>query len=191
MNAANDSSTSISVTWESIPEEHRRGVIIKYTVTITEADTGNVTTAEADGWNNSIKIDGLKKYTLYNVTVSASTSKGTSIESNVSQIRTDEDGKVIVNMVNTYHHYRYHRHHHHHYRHHHHYHHCRRHHHLSPSPSSSSSLSSSSSALSLSSSISLPLLSSSSSSSSSALSLSSSISLLLLSSSSSSSLSSL
>ena len=127
MNAANHSSTSISVTWKSIPQEHRRGRIKEYTVTVTEVETGSFTrTTEANWGNNSIKILGLKKYTLYNVTVSASTSKGASSESKVYQIRTAEDGKVIINMIIANHHY--HNHHHHYHHHHHHQHDHRRHH---------------------------------------------------------------
>ena len=66
-------------------------------MTVTEVKTGIVNRTTVANWgNNSIKIHGLKKYTLYNVTVAASTGKGTSNESKVHQIRTAEDGKVIV-----------------------------------------------------------------------------------------------
>ena len=117
--------------------EHRRGRIKEYTVTVTEVETGNFTRSTANWGNNSIKIHGLKKYTLYNVTVSASTSKGASSESKVYQIRTAEDGKVIINMIIANHHYDKHHHHYHHHHHHqhdhrrhhrHHYHHHHRHH---------------------------------------------------------------
>jgi len=86
------------LSWDEVPEQHRRGEIIGYQVKIVEQGGGNVAQ-----YNNTTKkrltISGLKKFTFYNITVAARTSKGISNESQVFQIQTAEDGKPTVITV--------------------------------------------------------------------------------------------
>lgn len=91
---ANQSSTSVSVSWRRVPKEHRRGKIIAYVVKITDVSTETSTEKVYNDSNIlNVTIDGLKKYTLYRVTVSAKTSKGASNASREYKLRTAEDGK--------------------------------------------------------------------------------------------------
>jgi len=90
-------STRITLSWEAVPIQHQRGEIISYVVKVVKSDGGNVTQHNAA--TQRLDIGDLEKFTLYNITVSASTSKGTSNASSVFQIRTAEDGKPIVIIV--------------------------------------------------------------------------------------------
>lgn len=104
VNGTKENSTSITVSWGSVPIQHRRGVIIGYVVTVVEHGGGSETQYNAS--NRSLNIGGLKKFTFYNITVSARTSKGISNASAVFRIQTAEDGKLIsyscsVNCMNT------------------------------------------------------------------------------------------
>lgn len=88
-------STTISISWEAVPEQYRNGIIIGYNVSIVESD-GYLDT-ECMYLNSSgalhLTIDGLEKYTEYNITVSAKTSKGVSDESLVIHVQTAQDGE--------------------------------------------------------------------------------------------------
>lgn len=90
-------STRITLSWEAVPIQHQRGEIINYVVKVVKSDGGNVTQYNAT--TLGLDIGGLEKFTFYKITVSASTSKGTSNASSVFQIRTAEDGKPIVIIV--------------------------------------------------------------------------------------------
>ena len=80
-----------------MPIKHRRGKIIGYLVKVQEHVGGNVT--EHNTTEQSLNITGLKKFTFYNITVSAGTSKGLSNASIVFRIQTAEDGKPTVIIV--------------------------------------------------------------------------------------------
>lgn len=69
---------------------------------VVEHDGVNVTQYNAT--NRSLTIVGLKKFTFYNITVSARTSKGISKDTTVFRIQTAEDGKqtVIIALFNKY-----------------------------------------------------------------------------------------
>ena len=100
VSGTSERSTSITLSWDEVPKQHRRGEIIGYQLKIVEQDGGNVTQYNTTT-NRSLTIPGLKKFTFYNITVSARTSKGISNESQVFQIRTAEDGKptVIIDLL--------------------------------------------------------------------------------------------
>ena len=80
-----------------MPVQDRRGEIIGYLVKVQEHVGGNVT--KHNTTKRSLNITGLNKFTFYNITVSARTSKGFSNASIVFRIRTDEDGKPTVIIV--------------------------------------------------------------------------------------------
>jgi len=93
----NESSTNITLSWDAVPIEHQRGEIIGYVVRVVEQ--GGVNETKYNATNRSITIRDLKKFTFYNIRVSARTSKGISNYSTVFEIRTAEDGKPTVKIV--------------------------------------------------------------------------------------------
>ena len=88
-------STTISISWEAVPEEHRNGIIIGYIVNIYDdfPDLLNKTFNISGALNLHLTIYGLEKFTEYQITVSAKTSKGVSNESPVIDVQTAEDGE--------------------------------------------------------------------------------------------------
>lgn len=92
----NKTSTSITLSWDAVPTKHRRGEI-GYLVKVVEHGGGNVT--QYNTTKQSLTIGPLKKFTFYNITVSARTSKGISNASTVFRIQTAEDGKPTVIIV--------------------------------------------------------------------------------------------
>lgn len=79
-----------------MPTKHRRGEI-GYLVKVVEHGGGNVT--QYNTTKQSLTIGPLKKFTFYNITVSARTSKGISNASTVFRVQTAEDGKPTVIIV--------------------------------------------------------------------------------------------
>lgn len=92
----NKTSTSITLSWDAVPTKHRRGEI-GYLVKVVEHGGGNVT--QYNTTKQSLTIGPLKKFTFYNITVSARTSKGISNASTAFRIQTAEDGKPTVIIV--------------------------------------------------------------------------------------------
>ena len=90
----NTSSTSILVSWDEVPANQQNGIITGYTVTYqsqTENHNGSVSVGPNDRQKN---ITGLKEYVNYNITVFASTVKGSGPPSSpVLVVRTDQDSK--------------------------------------------------------------------------------------------------
>ena len=92
--AVNESSTSIVVSWEPVPERHRHGVIRNYAVDVAECDDGaGIPTKTFNTTDFQITIDGLKKFTCYQVKVKAGTIKGHSKFSPPYDCKTGQDGK--------------------------------------------------------------------------------------------------
>lgn len=92
----NKTSTSITLSWDAVPTKHRRGEI-GYLVKVVEHGGGNE--EQHNTTNRTLNISGLKKFTFYNITVSARTSKGISNASTVFRVQTAEDGKPTVIIV--------------------------------------------------------------------------------------------
>ncbi|XP_078352738.1 uncharacterized protein LOC144637533 isoform X2 [Oculina patagonica] len=94
--AYNISSTGIRVTWDPLPPENRRGIILGYKITfqkfvnsrrrrsIEEPATVNADILSTD-------LVGLEKFTNYCMSAEAFNSKGSSNETNTTCISTDED----------------------------------------------------------------------------------------------------
>lgn len=80
-----------------MPTKHRRGEI-GYLVKVVEHGGGNEEQHNTTT-NRTLNISGLKKFTFYNITVSARTSKGISNASTAFRIQTAEDGKPTVIIV--------------------------------------------------------------------------------------------
>ena len=89
----NTSSTSISVSWEAVQADLQNGIITGYNITYqsqTENDNGVVKAGPNDLQAN---LTGLKEFVKYNISVVAFTAKGDGPPSNITVVRTDEDGK--------------------------------------------------------------------------------------------------
>ncbi|XP_044163802.1 receptor-type tyrosine-protein phosphatase delta-like isoform X2 [Acropora millepora] len=86
----NASSTSIFVSWGQVPFPDQNGVIVSYTVTYT-GPSGPAETKKVFPPANHTTLTGLNKYTNYNITVFASTSKGAGNQSTPIVVITDED----------------------------------------------------------------------------------------------------
>ena len=96
MTGHSTSSTSISVSWDPVPAEHQNGIITGYTV-VYQSKTENHTGNEPAGPSELNKeLTGLKEYVFYDITVTASTVKGTGPPSSpILVVTTDQDSKYI------------------------------------------------------------------------------------------------
>ena len=66
------SSTTLAIVWEPPPPETRNGIIQRYTIRITEVETGMTTTLYME--TTSVNVTSLHPYYTYSCTVAAETS---------------------------------------------------------------------------------------------------------------------
>ena len=86
-------STALHVRWIDVPDPYKNGIIEGYKVHYMEIDgNGSAVTEDFPPSQRSLSIEGLKKFTLYNVTVLAYTSKGDGVVT-WKVLMTDQDGK--------------------------------------------------------------------------------------------------
>ena len=74
----------------------QNGVILSYTVTYRALPSGSSQTKDVTAPANQTTLTGLHKYTNYNITVFASTSKGGGNQSTPIVVITDEDSKFVI-----------------------------------------------------------------------------------------------
>ena len=86
-------STSLTVAWQR--PEVVRGMLTSYTVHYTN-DQGVSQQRTAARTSLAVTIDGLQAYTVYRVSVTASTDAGASVNSAEVTARTSEGGKLRV-----------------------------------------------------------------------------------------------
>ena len=90
------SSTSMTVTWESVPDIHQNGIITQYEVQYsTESAFGGTATVITPASNMTINLAGLEEYTEYSIRVSAHTVVGAGSFSQPLIATTHEDGKTL------------------------------------------------------------------------------------------------
>ena len=91
----NQSSTSIWVDWENVPEADQNGIVLTYTVTYTAFPGGILRTAIVKAPTTHVTLRGLEEYRNYSILVFASTVKG---DGNASDpiIVTTKDRKAHV-----------------------------------------------------------------------------------------------
>ena len=82
---------SVSLTWDPPPPENRNGIIISYTINLTEGETGQILQIFAE--TNNLTIDSLRPFTAYILSITATTSVGVGSFSSVLQFTTPEDSK--------------------------------------------------------------------------------------------------
>ena len=93
------SSTAILVTWDTVPEIDRNGIIIQYQVefnqsTFNEVSSSSLTTT--DGSQLMVELEELEEYVDYSVRVRAYTSVGPGPFSVAEVNTTQEDGELIA-----------------------------------------------------------------------------------------------
>ena len=90
------SSRSVKLSWNSIPNEERNGIIIGYLVRMSfYLPGGSQNTISRTSIAKRITIRGLTPYTSYICTVAAKTSAGTGLSSVSLTVKTNEDGESI------------------------------------------------------------------------------------------------
>ena len=89
----NKTSTSIFVQWNEVPANNQNGIIVNYTVTYTELPSGSSLDEVVIAPKRNITLVQLNKFTNYNITVFASTSKGGGSRSDPIFVITDEDSE--------------------------------------------------------------------------------------------------
>ena len=89
----NTSSTSIFVSWGEVPGPDQNGVILSYTVTYYALPSAPEVTKTVVAPITNITLGDLSEFTDYNITVFASTVKGSGPLSAPIIVRTDEDSK--------------------------------------------------------------------------------------------------
>ena len=95
----NLSSTSLMISWGKIRERQQNGIIIGYQVGHRERGSdkwSNVTVGPA---HMKLVIESLHKYTLYEIRVAGVTVIGVGNFTESVLVRTDEDGKQLVQII--------------------------------------------------------------------------------------------
>ena len=89
-------STALHVSWNEVPNGYKNGIIRGYKVKYKEMKENSFPEIEdLEPWERSLRITGLRKFTLYNITVLAYTSKGDGVSSN-KVLKTDQDGMFAI-----------------------------------------------------------------------------------------------
>ena len=92
------SSTSLTVTWKSVPDIHQNGIITQYKVQyFTESAFGGTVTVVTPASNKTTDLTGLEEYTEYSIRISAHTVVGAGPFSQPLIATTHEDGKTLDN----------------------------------------------------------------------------------------------
>ena len=90
-------STAIKVEWDPVPEEDRNGIITRYIVRYRAKETLSSWQEIIVHYSNlTLQIGSLEYYTLYEFKVAAETNINRGPFSNITDIRTDADSKIIL-----------------------------------------------------------------------------------------------
>jgi len=90
----NSTSTSLFIHWRPVPANHQNGIILGYRVlykrsrSLDKLKSRNVSTP-----STTVELKNLSKYTEYDVTVLAYTSKGNGVRAKFFTVSTTEDRK--------------------------------------------------------------------------------------------------
>ena len=93
----NTSSTSLHVSWHEVPHGFVHGILLGYHVLYREA-TGvrNYSVVSTSATVKVKELQGLEKFTIYEITVLAFTRIGNGVNSTVIFVSTDEDSKLQI-----------------------------------------------------------------------------------------------
>ena len=84
------------VQWGDVPVADQNGIILSYTVTYIALPFGSLQTEVVNAPARHAMPTGLHKYTIYSITVFASTAKGDGNVSTPIMVVTDEDSKISL-----------------------------------------------------------------------------------------------
>ena len=87
------SSRSILLTWDAPPVEGQNGIIIGYTLNITELETGETSAMFTE--SNNFTLYSLQPFTTYGCLVSAQTIAGRGPTTHLLSVTTEEEGLSI------------------------------------------------------------------------------------------------
>lgn len=90
--AYNTSSTSLTVTWNPVPQAYTHGIVLGYLVFYKRQQDVDGNFINASSLVLFADLEGLDKFTVYVVKVLAFTIKGNGVISNETSVRTHEDG---------------------------------------------------------------------------------------------------
>ena len=95
LNGHNTSSTSLYLSWEPVPRGFVNGILLGYKVLFKRIsdESRNYTDTLTTNTTRELVLIGLKKFTIYRITVLAFTSKGDGPEADNVTVTTDEDSK--------------------------------------------------------------------------------------------------
>ena len=88
-----NNSKILIVTWEPVPVDHRRGVILGYHVMYAAQSNGNQQQLTVNAPSLSVGLQNLETYTLYSITVAAFNAAGQGPLSVAIVVRSPEGGK--------------------------------------------------------------------------------------------------
>lgn len=90
-------STAIKIEWDLVPEEDRNGVITRYIVSYKAKGASSRWQEIIVNYSiSTLQIGSLEYYTLYEFKIAAETSINRGPFSNITDIRTDADCKIIL-----------------------------------------------------------------------------------------------
>ena len=93
------SSTSLSVSWNSVLPVYQNGIISEYDVEYSQSTfEPHLKTDKVNGANMSVVLTGLEEYVIYTVRVRAYTVIGAGPFSSIVNKFTLEDGKLTENI---------------------------------------------------------------------------------------------
>lgn len=92
------SSTSITVTWDHIPENRIHGVLQGYTIFYRATDESSFSEMNVGATDIYAQIPNLRKYTFYLVSICGRTSKGCGVKRQTIMVRTLDDGKPCLKI---------------------------------------------------------------------------------------------
>lgn len=97
--AHNDSSTTLLVEWDLLPEEHFQGQLVGYNISYFPVDVrSDINFKNVNYSSNKITLTNLTVYTMYVISVSAVSSGGIG-PANTAKARTGAEGRDSVSSL--------------------------------------------------------------------------------------------
>lgn len=94
-----DSSRSVTFSWLPPSVDERNGVIVTYTINITETGSGQTFQRTVPSSQSFVTVNSLLPFTTYSCSIAASTSVGMGAFSTLLTLNTPEDGMTIMGIV--------------------------------------------------------------------------------------------
>ena len=90
----NSTSTSLFIHWRPVPANHQNGVILGYRVLYRRSwKLDKLKSRNVSALSTTVELKNLSKYTEYDITVLAYTSKGNGVQAKFFTVSTTEDRK--------------------------------------------------------------------------------------------------